>query len=182
MLRDVSRAITRIEDKACEIIKEAESLCKQKDRAEYALEQLGVLIDRIREAGKLQKQPYKRTEERERDDEEKKRKQEEEEEEEKKREFKCQKIVGITPEGKEIKDKAEEKPEEKSEEQCSEQDVEQLEEPPKQEEEVVTFEIDQGDEELLSVSDITPTLKQDPMLWTPSGDLAELLQSEQLPQ
>ena len=73
LLRSLTGAIKRLEDKACELIREAQTLRKKKSRAEYQLMQLGVSIGRIEEATKELKDPeYVRTEEREKQDEERK--------------------------------------------------------------------------------------------------------------
>ena len=46
-MRGVCAAINHMEDKAVEIIQEAEGLCDQVDRAEYLLQELGIRIERI---------------------------------------------------------------------------------------------------------------------------------------
>ena len=80
-MRGVCAAINRMEDKAVEIIQEAEGLRDQVDRAEYLLQELGIRIERIREAkSELKPKSYVRTEQREKEDAERKRKREEEEE------------------------------------------------------------------------------------------------------
>ena len=80
-MRGVCAAINRMENKAVEIIAEAEGLHDQVDRAEYLLQELGIRIEKIREAkSELKPKSYVRTEEREKEDTEKKRKREEEEE------------------------------------------------------------------------------------------------------
>ena len=80
-MRGVCAAINHMEDKAVEIIQEAEGLRDQVDRAEYLLQQLGIRIKRIREAkSELKPKFYVRTEQREKEDAERNRKREEEEE------------------------------------------------------------------------------------------------------
>ena len=73
LLRSLTEAIKRLEDKACELIGKAQHLRKQKSKVEYQLMQLGVSIGRIEEATKEWKDPeYVRTEEREKQGEERK--------------------------------------------------------------------------------------------------------------
>ena len=80
-MRGVCAAINCMEDKAVEIIQEAEGLRNQVDRAEYLLQELGIRIERIQEAKSgLKPKSYVRTEQREKEDAERKRKREEEEE------------------------------------------------------------------------------------------------------
>ena len=101
-MRGVCAAINRMENKAVEIIAEAEGLRDQVDRAEYLLQELGIRIERIREAkSELKPKSYVRTEEREKEDAEKKRKREEEEER-KNEELKRLKTIALAPDGSEI--------------------------------------------------------------------------------
>ena len=80
-MRGVCAAINHMEDKAVEIIQEAEGLRDQVDRAEYLLQELGIRIEKIREAkSELKPKLYVRTEQHEKEDAERKRKREEEEE------------------------------------------------------------------------------------------------------
>ena len=79
-MRGVCAAINHMENKVVEIIQEVEGLRDQVDRAEYLLQELGIRIERIREAkSELKPKLYVRTEQREKEDAEKKRKREAEE-------------------------------------------------------------------------------------------------------
>ena len=101
-LRGVVSAINRMENKAAEMIEEAESLRDQLGRAEYLLQELGIRAEKIREVkAELKDKPFMRTEERERIDDERKRKRELDELE-KEKERKRTKTYGITPEGEHI--------------------------------------------------------------------------------
>ena len=101
-LRGVVSAINRMENKAAEMIEEAESLRDQLGRAEYLLQELGIRAEKIREVkAELKDKPFMRTEERERIDNDRKRKHEQEELK-KAEERKRTKTYGITPEGEHI--------------------------------------------------------------------------------
>ena len=101
-MRGVCAAINRMEDKAVEIIQEAEGLRDQVDRAEYLLQELGIRIEKIREAkSELKPKSYVRTEQREKEDAERKRKREEEEEQ-KHEEEKRIRTIPVGPDGLEI--------------------------------------------------------------------------------
>ena len=101
-LRGVVSAINRMENKAAEMIEEAESLRDQLGRAEYLLQELGIRAEKIREVkAELKDKPFMRTEERERIDNDRKRKHEQDELE-KEEERKRTKTYGITPEGEHI--------------------------------------------------------------------------------
>ena len=101
-LRGVVSAINRMENKAAEMIEEAESLRDQLGRAEYLLQELGIRAEKIMEVkAELKDKPFMRTEERERIDDDRKRKRELDELE-KAKERKRTKTYGITPEGEHI--------------------------------------------------------------------------------
>ena len=101
-LRGVVNAINRMENKAAEMIEEAESLRDQLGRAEYLLQELGIRAEKIMEVkAELKDKPFMRTEERERIDDDRKRKRELDELE-KAKERKRTKTYGITPEGEHI--------------------------------------------------------------------------------
>ena len=181
LLRSLTGSIKRLEDKACELIGEAQTLHKQKSRAEYQLMQLGVSIGRIEEATKELKDPeYVRTEEREKQDEERKRKIEEENKE-KERELKHQKTIPVTTEGEEI---IREKPQEQASAKVEvhpepllkqvKTELQILKEPEEdEEEERVKIDIDDED---LGFDDASQSLKQDILFWTPTRDLLQLQQ------
>ena len=101
-MRGVCAAINRMEDKAVEIIREAEGLRDQIDRAEYLLQELGIRIEKIQEAkSELKPKSYERTEQLEKEDAERKRKREEEEEQ-KHEEEKRIRTIPVGPDGLEI--------------------------------------------------------------------------------
>ena len=84
-----------MENKAAEMIEEAESLRDQLGRAEYLLQELGIRAEKIREVkAELKDKPFMRTEERERIDDDRKRKRELDELE-KAKERKEQKRTGL---------------------------------------------------------------------------------------
>ena len=98
MLRTVTRGITRLDNHIADLIHESDSMKEQKKTLEFQMEQLGISVEKIKEAGLLADRPYVRTLEREAQDAEKRRRQLEEEEQQKERQ-KRQKIVEISSEG-----------------------------------------------------------------------------------
>ena len=101
-MRGVCAVINCMEDKAVEIIQEAEGLRDQVDWAEYLLQELGIRIERIREAkSELKPKSYVRTEQSEKEDVERKRKREEEKEQ-KHEEEKQIRTIPVGPDGLEI--------------------------------------------------------------------------------
>ena len=67
-LRLMSKAIERLEDKAANLIKDADKLRHQKKNAEFQLEQLNISIENIKKAGKLKDRVVVRSSEREKED------------------------------------------------------------------------------------------------------------------
>ena len=85
MLRTVTQGITRLDNHIADLIHESDSMKEQKKTLEFQMEQLGISVEKIKEAGLLADRPYVRTLEREAQDAEKRRRQLEEEEQQKER-------------------------------------------------------------------------------------------------
>ena len=98
MLRSVARTIKTLDNKIAGLIRESDKLLNIKLLAEYQLEQLGVSVDKIKEAGELPPREYVRTDERKAADDIAERKRKIQEEMDKK-ERKKQKTVALDEEG-----------------------------------------------------------------------------------
>ena len=96
MLRSVATSINSFNEKITRYIEQSDDMVKEKEVLEYKLRVLGVSVEKIEEAGKIEERGFIRTEERERLDSDRKRKREEEQKEEevRRQESKKQEVGG----------------------------------------------------------------------------------------
>ena len=71
MLCTVTQGITRLDNQIADLIHESDSMKEQKKTLEFQMEQLGISVEKIKEAGLLADRPYVRTLEQEAQDAEK---------------------------------------------------------------------------------------------------------------
>ena len=105
LLKGLSSSIMTLDNKICELVKQADELIEQKNVLEFKMEKLGISVDKIREAGDIGERGFVRTADRERVDREIERKRKfEEEEKEKEKESKKRKVISVDDEGNEVEE------------------------------------------------------------------------------
>ena len=117
MIRGLCREIDYLNNRVCEVIKEADNLMEMKHEIENRFKESGIEVEKITEAGKTKPREYVRTEEREKSDLEKDRKRKREiEEKEKEHESRSKKtkLLLIGPSGEKMENVEEDVPDDEN--------------------------------------------------------------------